>query len=194
MQRGQRRRILAVVALSAICGLGLPTKVAAERHPKPAKLSLRDLSGKRVRLRDFRGHIVVLNFWATWCGPCNAEIPLLVKANREYEPRGVVFLGASLDDAKTRGNIPAFVDKHQLRYPVLIGGTANDLARLKLGIAIPATAVLDANGVIRFRILGQMRPGEMGARLDWLLRGSSEPSSGTRQAAPPATVTHLNAK
>ena len=65
-----------------------------------------DLSGKRVHLRDYRGRVVVLNFWATWCGPCNAEMPLLVDAEKEYGSRGVAFIGASLDDSKTKRKVP----------------------------------------------------------------------------------------
>lgn len=193
MQRDPHRAILAVVAICAIVGLTLLARAVVEKSQKPAKLSLRDLSGKRVRLHDFRGQIVVLNFWATWCEPCNVEMPLLLRATREYGQRGVVFLGASLDDAKTRPNVPVFLAKHQVHYPILVGATANDLARLRLGIAIPATAILDTKGVIRFRILGQMRPGELEARIDWLLQDAN---SGAKPPAPapPAIVTHLNAK
>jgi thiol-disulfide isomerase/thioredoxin len=58
-----------------------------------AELVLKDLKGQRVRLSQLRGKIVVLNFWATWCGPCNAEMPMLVELEKRYSARGIVFIG-----------------------------------------------------------------------------------------------------
>ena len=66
--------------------------LAAASKPRTADLTLRDLNGKRVRLQDHRGQIVVLNFWATWCAPCMREMPLLVATEREYGSRGVAFI------------------------------------------------------------------------------------------------------
>lgn len=161
--------------------LALP---AAAGKPQPAKLSLHDLSGKSVHLKDLRGRIVVLNFWATWCGPCNAEMPMLVAVSRQYSSADVVFVGASVDDRDSRGKVPAFLQKYHVDYPVWIGATAGDLHRLKMGEAVPATAFIDRNGEIVARILGQMRPGELQQRLDWMLHGAG--------SAPPALVKHLD--
>jgi thiol-disulfide isomerase/thioredoxin len=147
-------------------------------------ISLKDANGHKVRLRDLHGKIVVLNFWATWCGPCNAEMPLLVRLEHEYSGRGVVFIGASLDDAKTRDKIAGFIASHQVDFPVWYGATADDLDQLKLGGAVPDTAFVDADGRIVARILGQAREQEVRQRLDWLLSGRPDP-------APPPVVTHL---
>ena len=186
------------IFLVALCLLGmsclLATSMAAEKAPRAANLSLRDMSGKQVSLRKLRGHIVVLNFWATWCGPCNDEMPMLVKANEQYQKQGVVFLGASLDDSKSEAKIPAFLDRYHVDYAILTGASADDLAKLKMGVAIPATAFLDTRGIIRFRILGQMRAGELQNRIDWLLRESSHGGNGNVGPAPPAVVTHLEQK
>src|SRR5947209_5029225 len=73
-----------------------------------AELTLKDLSGKRVHLNDYRSKIVVLNFWATWCGPCKEEMPRFVEAEKQYSSRGIVFIAASLDDKKGRDKIPDF--------------------------------------------------------------------------------------
>src|SRR5260370_29058923 len=95
-----------------------------------ADLTLQDANGKKVRLRDLRGKPVVLNFWATWCVPCNDEMPMLVEMEKEYAARGVVFIGASLDDTKTKTKIPAFVAEHKIGFPVWYGANPADLAKL----------------------------------------------------------------
>src|SRR5579872_5444944 len=142
------RRSLVIATLIA-----LPLSAAPKELPK-AELNLKDISGQRVRLRDYRGKVVVLNFWATWCGPCKAELPMLVEAAAEYGSRGVVFLAASLDDEKTKQLVPAFVSEHHIGFPVWLGATDDDLAKLGLGEAVPATAFLDQEGHIQARILG----------------------------------------
>ena len=159
----------------------------ARNTPRAVNLSLKTLEGKRISLRDLRGKIVVLNFWATWCGPCNAEMPLLIAAEQQYRNQDVVFLGASLDDPSTQKNVPAFLDLHHVVYSIGIGATTNDLRELQMGIAVPATAFIDRNGVIRARISGQMRPQELQQRIDWLLRDETG-------LAPSAVVTHLDEK
>ena len=146
-------------------------------------LTLQDGGGQKVRLRDLRGKPVVLNFWATWCGPCNAEMPLLVEMEKQYGSR-VAFIGASLDDSKTKAKIPAFVAEHKVVFPIWYGATADDLDKLKLGNAAPATAFLDAEGRIVARILGQVRSEEVKERLDWLTGDRSGP-------APQALIKHL---
>lgn len=152
-----------------------------------AEWSASDLAGKRVRLRDYRGRVVVLNFWATWCAPCNAEMPLLVDAEKEYGARGVAFIGASLDDPKTRSKIPEFIGKYGVGFPVWLGATGDDLARLRLGEAVPATAFIDRDGRIATRVSGQIRAPELKERIEWLL--------GDRAAAPPAPfVSHLDSE
>ena len=149
-----------------------------------ADLALRDAAGRKVRLRDLRGAPVVLNFWATWCGPCTAEMPMLVEMEKQYAARGVRFIAASLDDAKTAAKIPAFLDGYKVTFPVWYGATADHLDQLKLGEAVPATAFLDAEGRVVARILGQARPEEVKQRLDWLTGDPSAP-------APEPLVKHL---
>lgn len=161
--------------------LALSTAVLAAAADLPkAELTLKDSNGQKVRLRDLRGKPVVLNFWATWCGPCKAEMPLLVDLEKQYGSRGVVFVAASLDDAKTKPNIAGFVAEHHISFPIWYGATGDDLDQLKLGPAVPATAFLDAEGHIVARILGQARPEELKERLEWL--------TGDRSAPPPLPV------
>lgn len=157
------------------------------KDPSKADVSLKDLNGKRVHLRDYQGKIVVLNFWATWCGPCREEMPRLSDAEKEYGPRGVVFIGASLDDSETQGKIAGFVHDHQIDFPIWTGATADDLDRLGMGPAVPATAFLDQEGKIVARVSGEVRQEEIKERLDWLLQGKTG-------AAPNPSVVHLEGK
>jgi thiol-disulfide isomerase/thioredoxin len=163
-------RLLALAALAALASLAWCADA-----PK-TDLALKDANGRKVRLRDLRGKPVVLNFWATWCGPCNAEMPMLVDMEKQYAPRGIQFIAASLDDAKTKARIAEFLAAHQITFPVWYGATADDLDQLKLGGAVPATVFLDAEGHTVARILGQARPEEVKERLDWLTGDPSAPS------------------
>ena len=92
---------------------------------KPVDLNLRDLSGNKVQLRDYRGKNVVLNLWATWCVPCREEMPMMVDAAKSWTPRSITFIAVSLDDEKTKKDIPAFVAKYGVTFPVWAGGTAD---------------------------------------------------------------------
>jgi len=161
----------------------LPLAALSKDAPK-AELTLKNADGQRVRLSDLRGKPVVLNLWATWCVPCNAEMPMLVEAEKTYSSKGIVFIAASLDDAKSKAGIPSFTTKYGVAFPVWLGATADDMDRLQMGPAVPATAFIDAEGRIVARVMGQMREDEMKERLDWL----AGPKTGT---PPQAIVKHL---
>jgi thiol-disulfide isomerase/thioredoxin len=176
------RYLTYVVVMATV--LAIPTHAIPE---KPAILTLGDLNGSKVKLSDLRGKIVVLNFWATWCGPCDAEMPMLVKTASNYAGKNVAFIGASVDAEDTQKKIAPYIAKRQITYPIWIGATDNDMKHFQLGNMVPATIFLDPNGVVRARILGQMKPGEIEERVDWLLNG--------RQGTPPpAVVRHLDEK
>ncbi|MEO8596546.1 MAG: TlpA disulfide reductase family protein [Candidatus Solibacter sp.] len=139
-------------------------------------LPFKDLKGQKVRLRDYRGKVVVLNFWATWCLPCRAEMPMLAEVEREYAKRGVVFLAASIDERQDRPQIPDFVTRFNIAFPVVVGASVLDLEDLKLGQAIPATAFLDKQGRVVARVLGQMSREQLAERLDWLTGEAKGPA------------------
>ena len=154
--------------------------VFAGQAPR-AQLNLKSIDGQHARLSDYRGKVVVLNFWATWCAPCAAEIPMLVQTEKYYNPKGVVFIAASVDDSKSRKSVPNFVKMYNVSFPVWMDATSGDLLRLGMGPAVPATAFLDQEGRIVARIEGQMREGDLRERLDWLLGDRIVP-------APPAAL------
>ena len=178
-----------LTTLSLIAGLAL-----ASGPSDGAELALPDLSGAQQRLEQYRGHVVVLNFWATWCVPCREEMPLLVDIQNRYTSRDVVVVGASADDESTRMRIRPFVEELRITFPIWTGATTADMDRLGLGTALPATAIIDRDGRIAFRIIGVLERKDLVRRLDYLLsakRGKApELVIDTLSEAPDAHVDH----
>jgi thiol-disulfide isomerase/thioredoxin len=161
------------------CALGLVTinAVAGPRAVR-ADLRLKDMGGNSHSLEEYRGNIVILNFWATWCVPCKAELPLLVNEQDRYRGRGVVVIAASVDDRGSLSRVRPFIEKQGIEFPVWIGATGDDVARLGLGEAVPATAFIDQDGRIVGRVLGELDRGDLEHRIEWLLgnhQGQSPP-------------------
>jgi thiol-disulfide isomerase/thioredoxin len=153
------------LAGSLVCTLAL---VSAPKQPSLAELNLLDLDGKKVHLKDYRGKLVVLNFWATWCAPCRDEMPMFAEVAKAWAPKGIVFIGASLDDRKTMKAIPEFVEKYKIDFPVWTGTSGDDLDKLKMGEAVPDTAFIDEDGVILSRVQGEIKKAELIERLEWM--------------------------
>jgi peroxiredoxin len=128
-----------------------------------------DAAGKPVGLEQFRGKVVVLNFWATWCPPCVEEIPEFSRVHTELQSQGVQFLGLAVDTAE---NVAKFVSEVPASYPMLVGGTnAIELARM-LGddqSALPYTLIIDREGHLSSRHLGRLQERELRAALAPLL-------------------------
>jgi thiol-disulfide isomerase/thioredoxin len=160
---GVNRCSQTLAALSFIAGALL----AAE----PATLALPDLSGNPQTLEQYRGRVVVLNFWATWCVPCRAEMPLLVNVQNRYAARGVVVVGASADDESTQAQIKPFIEALLITFPIWTGATTAHMEQLGLGAALPATAIIDEQGQIAFRIIGILERKDLTRRIDYLLSG-----------------------
>ena len=89
------------------------------------ELTLKDIDGHDVSLASFKGDVIVLNFWATWCAPCKYEIPALVELYSEYKDQGVAILGISVDDQQDL--LKPFAEEYQMNYPVLVGAGHEDL-------------------------------------------------------------------
>lgn len=108
--------------------------------------SLLDSKGRAVRLSTLRGKVVVINFWATWCGPCRAEIPGFLEVYNKYKSKGLEIIGISLDDDGWESVAP-FVKRFKIDYPVVLGD--RDVVLNYGGItAIPTTFVVDRKGYV----------------------------------------------
>lgn len=136
-----------------------------------ATLSLHDLSGEPEAITDYSGLVIVLNFWATWCVPCRKEMPLLAEVQERYADRGVVVIGASADDTSTRSKIKEFVQDIGISFPIWTGATTLDMERFGLASALPATAIIDQQGRIAFRIVGVLKRRQVVRRIEYLISG-----------------------
>ena len=130
-----------------------------------------------LALDQYRGKVLVLNFWASWCAPCRKEMPLLVRLQTEYGARGVQVLGPSIDEPEDRDDAEDFARAMGVNYPVRYGYTTEDMKPLGLATAVPATAIFDRDGRRMFRIIGEVHEEAIRPRLEWLL--------GDRTAAAP---------
>jgi thiol-disulfide isomerase/thioredoxin len=108
--------------------------------------------GKSMRLSSLRGKAVLLNFWATWCGPCKIEMPWFVELQKKYGPQGLQVIGVALDDAGVKA-ITAFARKMGVNYPILQG--TERVADLYGGLAgLPTTFFLDRSGKVVDQVMG----------------------------------------
>jgi thiol-disulfide isomerase/thioredoxin len=128
--------------------------------PKTAPLDfvVKDMNGADVKLADYKGKVVMLNFWATWCGPCKVEIPMFTELQTKYKDQGLAFLGISVDDAPEQ--LRPFAQEYRMNYPVLVGDGRDDVQNA-FGpmFGIPVTLLIARDGTICTRYLGP-RPKE----------------------------------
>ncbi len=130
---------------------GMPFRPLTASAPAP-DFSLESLDGKTMRLSDFRGKAVLLNFWATWCGPCKIEMPWFVDLQNQYGSQGLQIVGVAMDDA-SKEDIAKFAKEMGVNYPVLIGKEA--VGDEYGGVpALPETFLIARDGKIMDKIIG----------------------------------------
>src|SRR6185436_8088973 len=141
-----------------------------------AELVLKDLSGVEQNLSGYRGRIIVLNFWATYCIPCRKEMPDLAAIQNQYAALGVQVIGAAADETDDLPKVRQFIKDTKLNFPVWIGATAADMERFGLGSVLPGTLVIGRDGKIVASIRGVIKPADLKKHLDHMLAQSEKQS------------------
>ena len=150
-------------------------RILDEKPVKPipvsddAALALKDLTGADQSLGSFKGRVVVLNFWATWCEPCKKEMPDLSAIQNDYAALGVQVIGAAGDEAAESAKVLKFTREFKVNFPVWVGATTDDMQRFGVGTVLPATVILNKEGKIVWREIGIIKPDVLRIELDKLL-------------------------
>jgi peroxiredoxin len=125
-------------------------KNVSSRSSNTPNFIAKTLDGKPIKLSDFQGKVVLLNFWAVWCGPCKKEVPDLVSLYKKYQDKGFVILGIS--DMSDLGEIKSFVKEHGMEYPVIVD--RGDISEEFEVEAFPTSVLIDRNGKVVQRYMG----------------------------------------
>jgi len=115
--------------------------------------SIPDVEGKTVRLSDYRGKVVFVNFWATWCKPCKEEMPSMEILWENFKSEDFVMLAISMDRVTTKKDIPSFIESMKLTFPILTDSWGQTDKKYKL-MGVPETYIIDQNGVLREKVIG----------------------------------------
>lgn len=159
------KRSVALIAVLLV--VGLTASALAQTGSKAPDFKLKTADKKEVTISGLKGKVVLLNFWATWCGPCVREIPDFLEVYEQYRSKGFEIVGVSLD-ADGWEKVTPFVAKMKMTYPVVVGDNA--LVQAYGGFnAIPTSFFIDKNGVVVKQVTGSMSKADLEAMLKKLL-------------------------
>jgi len=145
-RNGRSWRAAKVLAAALSLTLLAATGSAVTDKPAP-EFALPDVAGNMVSLKDFEGQVVLVNFWASWCGPCREEMPLLDQLADRYGPLGFTMLGVNVEEDASLAN--SFLDGTPVSFPILYD-SQNSVSQLYDVIAMPTTVLIDRQGMVRF--------------------------------------------
>lgn len=171
-QLGASAILCITVLTSSSCTPGQAVKAAvkdAKTRKAAPDFSLKDVNGKPVKLSDYKGQVVLLNFWATWCGPCKVEIPWFKEFETTYKNQGFSVLGVAMDDEGWEAVKPYITEK-QVNYRVVVG---NEQVSVLYGDveSLPTTFVIDREGRIASIHIGLISKGDYSNEIKELLSG-----------------------
>ncbi len=148
------RRLLASIPLLALL-LATPVS-AADRAPG---FTLRDLDGRTVTLAQFSGQVVLISFWATWCAPCQAEMPHLQRFHEQYGPQGFTVLSVNTDEPRFTSQVKPIVKARQLTFPVLLDRETTVVGLYNPSKTLPFSVLIDRQGAIA-KVFSGYTPGD----------------------------------
>src|SRR5580692_10666381 len=159
-----RRGSAAAAVLAAVLGLA-----SCAKQRQTPDFALKDSTGKTVQLSDYHGKVVLLNFWATWCGPCKIEIPWFMEFQREFKDRDFVVLGVSMDEDGW-DSVRPYMKDHQFNYRVVVGN--DDVGKLFGEIDdLPTTFLIDRDGHVAQKHVGLVGKNTYQDEIGELLKG-----------------------
>lgn len=161
--------IAGVIALVAGVFFQLPDEAQKKQNTPRIEFSFPDLSGKQRHVSEWQGKILVINFWASWCGPCREEIPEFIKLQNEFRDKGLQFIGIAIDEKQAVKN---YLDTIAINYPILMGGDSAIPLSHQLGNfinAVPFTLILDQKGRVMLRKPGEISREEILEEIEPLL-------------------------
>lgn len=156
--------IIALLAAAAALAGGLSYQYWEQQNPRRLDFSLPDLQDKTRSAAEFDGQLVLLNFWAPWCAPCRAEIPMLNELQAEYGPRGLQILGPAVDQ---REAVERFMQETPINYPVLLD--LPQILRLQDDYgeqALPFSVLIGRNGRVIYRHAGELKRADIAPRIE----------------------------
>jgi peroxiredoxin len=141
--------VIVMMSASAMAQAQAPAAGACTADARPAKLNFtfKDINSRKAALSDYKGKVIILDFWATWCVPCKAEIPGFIALQKKYAARGLQVIGLSVDDSLPTAK--KFADQMKMNYPVLLAeGTEEILEAYDPIPSIPVSVVIGRDGKI----------------------------------------------
>jgi len=151
---GIRIIALAILSMVFLINITYSQEIIGKKAPD---FELNDLNGNKVKLSDFKGKVVMLNFWASWCGPCRMEIPDLINIQEKHKKDGLIIIGITIPSSGTPEQVKKFAESYKINY-ILVTGSNTEIMTIATSYggvrAVPTTFLIDRDGIVRHQWIG----------------------------------------
>ena len=156
--------LLLIMLISGVFSISVQASNNQANKNPAADFTLKSYSGKNIKLSEYRGQVVLMNFWASWCGPCRQEMPLLNDLHKKYKKLGFTVMGVNVEEDSSKAR--KIVKDIKIKFPVLFD-TQNKVSELYQVSAMPSSVIIDRDGNVRYLHKGY-KPGDMSAYKKWV--------------------------